>query len=33
MTLFAEKVMPVVRQEIDGYLDDLYPNAPNHKGP
>jgi alkanesulfonate monooxygenase SsuD/methylene tetrahydromethanopterin reductase-like flavin-dependent oxidoreductase (luciferase family) len=26
MTLFAEKVMPVVREEIDTYLDDLYPN-------
>ena len=26
MTLFAEKVMPVVRREIDQYLDDLYPN-------
>ncbi len=26
MRLFAEKVMPVVRNEIDQYLDKLYPN-------
>lgn len=26
MTRFAREVMPVVRREIDAYLDDLYPN-------
>ena len=26
MKLFADKVMPVVRREIDQYLDKLYPN-------
>jgi hypothetical protein len=26
MRLFAAEVMPTVRQEMDRYLDDLYPN-------
>ena len=26
MRMFADQVMPIVRREIDGYLDDRYPN-------
>jgi hypothetical protein len=26
LRMFADEVMPIVRLEMDGYLDDLYPD-------
>ena len=33
MALFAEKVMPIVREEVDTFLDDLYPNRTRPDAP